>query len=101
MEKNSLIFGLVLGAITPVIGFVLVEGIFGILIKVGLTQEAASTFATERFRSMTLFAICTILIPLHIAKKYKWDETIRGMIFPILIYAGAWVYKFFEAFNIL
>lgn len=95
--KNSIIFGIVLGVITPVIGYILIEGIFDILIQMGWTREVVSSFAVQRFRSMTLFAICTVLIPLQIAKRNRWDETIRGMIFPTLIYAGAWIYKFFEA----
>jgi len=95
IEKNSFIFGLVLGCIVPVLGFVAIEFIFNLLTDSGLMDEVSQSTSGRRYRTMTLIALCTILIPFNIAISKKWDQTIRGMVFPILIYAGAWVYRFY------
>jgi len=95
IEKNSVLSGLVLGCIVPVLGFIVVEFIFNIMTQYGLMAEVSSSSAGRRFRTLTLIAICTNLIPFNIAKNRKWDETMRGIVFPTLIYVGAWVYKFY------
>ena len=95
IDKNSLIFGLVLGCIVPVVGFVVVEFIFNQSTLFGLMSEVSSSSSGRRFRTLTLIAICTYLIPFNIAKNRKWDDTMRGIVFPTLIYVGAWIFKFY------
>ncbi len=95
IEKNSVLFGLVLGCIVPVAGFIFFEFLFNTLTSLGLMDEVSVSTSGRRFRTLTLLAICTILIPFNIAIAKKWDETTRGIVFPTLIYAGAWVYKFY------
>ncbi len=95
IDKNSLVFGLVLGCIVPVLGFVVVEFIFNLMTQFGLMAEVSSSSSGRRFRTLTLIAICTNLIPFNIAKNRKWDDTMRGIVFPTLIYVGAWILKFY------
>lgn len=95
IDKNSLVFGLVLGCIVPVLGFVFVEFIFNLMTQFGLMAEVSSSSSGRRFRTLTLIAICTNLIPFNIAKNRKWDDTMRGIVFPTLIYVGAWILKFY------
>ncbi len=95
MEKNSLLTGLVLGCVTPVLGFVIVEFLFEQMTSYGIMEEVSASTASKRFRTLALIAICTVLIPFNIAVSKKWDQTVRGMVFPTLIYAGAWMYKFY------
>ncbi|MBL0027432.1 MAG: hypothetical protein WBP08_01925 [Saprospiraceae bacterium] len=95
IDKNSFVFGLLLGCVVPVIGFVVVEFLFNQLTSFGLIDEVSSSTSGRRFRTLTLIAICTVLVPFNIAISKKWDQTSRGIIFPTLIYAGAWVYKFY------
>lgn len=96
IEKNSLLLGLVLGCIVPVAGFVIFEFLFNMLTSWGLLDEVSASTAGRRYRTLTLLALCTVLIPFNIAISRKWDQTMRGMIFPTLIYAGAWVYKYYS-----
>ncbi|MCB9309980.1 MAG: hypothetical protein H6567_07985 [Lewinellaceae bacterium] len=95
IEKNSIIFGILIGVLTPIVGFIIIETIFDLLIKQGIMADVTASISERRFRSMTLFALCFTLIPIHIAKNNRWDLMMRGMVFPILIYGGAWVIKFF------
>ncbi len=95
IDKNSLVFGLVLGCIVPVLGFVLVEFIFNQMTQFGLMAEVSESSSGRRFRTLTLIALCSNLVPFNIAKNRKWDDTMRGIIFPTLIYVGAWILKFY------
>jgi hypothetical protein len=98
IEKDSLLLGLVLGVIVPVLGFVAIEFIFNTLTSMGLMDEVSASTGGSRFRTLIVLAICCNLIPFNIAKNRKWDQTMRGIVFPTLIYVGAWIYKFYGVF---
>jgi hypothetical protein len=97
MQKDSILTGFVLGAIVPVVGFMIIEGIFNLLSQTGLMEEVSASTAGKRFRTTLLLAICCNLIPFQLAKNYRWDDTLRGIVFPTLIYVGFWLYKFYNA----
>lgn len=94
MERNSVLMGIVAGCIMPVFGFVAVEFIFNTLTDLGVMEEVTLSTSGKRFRTLVLVAICCNLLPLHFFKSRKWDESMRGVIFPTLIYAAAWIWKF-------
>jgi len=94
IEKNSLFTGLVIGAIVPVLGYIVIEFIFGLLTQVGLMEYVTGTGSSRRMRTLALLGICSNLIPLSIFKKYKWDNTMRGIVFPTLIYVAFWLYQY-------
>ena len=94
LEKDSLITGFLLGAITPVLGYVCVEAIFDVLMQMNLMEHATASTSGRRFRTLCLLAICTSLIPFNYSRKNRWDQTMRGIVFPTLFYVGLWIYKF-------
>jgi len=94
IEKNSVFTGLVLGAIVPVLGYIAVEFIFGILTDMGLMDYVSSSGASRRMRTLALIGICCNLIPFNIARKNRWDGTMRGIVFPTLLYVGFWLYQY-------
>ena len=94
IERNSVLTGFVLGCIVPVLGFLAVEFIFNALTDAGVISQVNAYTAGRRMRTISLLAICSNLIPFNIAKNRKWDQTLRGIVFPTLIYVGAWLYKF-------
>lgn len=94
MDKDNFLTGLVIGAITPVLGYLFVELIFDLLTKAELMEYVSSGGSSKRQRTLALLGICATLIPMHICKNNKWNETMRGMIFPIMIYMGSWIYYF-------
>lgn len=93
-DKNSLLLGFTLGCIVPVLGFVAVEFLFQTFTEAGWIDAVSSESAGRRLRTIALIAICCNLIPLQIAKNQKWDDTMRGIVFPTLIYVVAWIWKF-------
>lgn len=98
IDKNSVFTGLVIGAIVPVLGYIVVEFIFGLLTQMGLMEYVSSTGASQRMRTLALLGICCNLIPLHISRKNKWDDTMRGIVFPTLLYVGFWLYQYGRIF---
>lgn len=94
IEKNSLVTGLLLGAVIPVFGFLITEFIFDILTYFHLMEEVSASVSERRMRTLTLLALCFNLIPFNISKKNRWDQTMRGLVIPTVIYATAWVYMF-------
>ena len=96
MDKNSIVTGLVLGCIVPVLGFIVVQFIFDTLTQFGLMAEVTAFFEGRRLRTLALIGICFNLIPFNISKNNRWDQTMRGIVFPTLIYVGAWLFRFYS-----
>lgn len=94
MDKNNFALGLFLGAVTPIIGFYLVQFVFELLIDMGVMGMASMDLHSQRMRTILLLALCCNLIPFNVLKNYKWDRTMQGMVFPTLFYAGAWVWQY-------
>ena len=98
IEKNSVFTGLVIGALVPVLGYMLVEFIFGLLAQFGLMEHVTGGGVSRRMRTLALLGICCNLIPLNILRKRKWDDTMRGIVFPTLLYVGFWIWQFGRIF---
>ena len=96
MDKNSIVTGLVLGCIVPVLGFIVVQFIFDTLTQFGLMAEVTAFFEGRRLRTLALIGICFNLIPFNISKNNRWDQTMRGIVFPTLVYVGAWLFRFYS-----
>lgn len=96
IEKNSLLTGIVIGAIVPVLGYIVVETIFDLLGHLGLMELSIGGPNSRRIRTLALLGICSNLIPFNIGRKYRLDDTMRGIVFPTLIYVAAWVYKYYS-----
>ncbi len=94
-NKNSIVIGLALGAIVPVVGYLLIDFIFLQLQNMGLMDEVKIMAYSSRERTTTLIALCCNLIPFNISRKRRWDNTMRGIIFPTLIYVGFWIYRYY------
>jgi hypothetical protein len=95
MEKDSILTGLVLGAILPVIGYYLVENLFDFLSIKGIMADVVGEGLGRRIRTIGIIAICFNLIPFEISRKHRLDNTMRGVVFPTLIYVGFWLYKYY------
>jgi hypothetical protein len=94
MEKDSIWTGVILGMMVPAIGYLLAEALFGFLISTGVMSEAFGAGIARRDRLIALLAICFNLVPFHISKKNYWDKTMRGVVFPTLVYVAFWLYRF-------
>ncbi len=97
IEKDSFITGFLFGAVVPVLGYVVINNLVEWLISMGWMSSAGSSLASDHmYRTILLVSICTILIPFQISQRKRWDQTMRGMILPTMIYIGFWVYTFYD-----
>lgn len=86
--------GLVIGIIVPALGYLLVSSLFEILIDMNIMDETTMGIAARRQRTMSIIALCFIIIPINYFRGRKHTDVIRGMGLAILCLAGYWVYHF-------
>lgn len=94
IERDSFMTGFVLAAILPVLGYICVKGLFDILIDLDIMGLASMHPTGQRMRTIYILAICFNLIALNVFKRWKADNSMRGMVIPTLFYAAAWMYLF-------
>jgi len=93
-QNDSIWIGLMIGATIPVIGFFMVEVIFGFMENIGIMDEVSISSGDKRQRTMALIAICFNIIPLQFLVRRRYDALIRGILIATFIYCAAWVYLF-------
>lgn len=96
MEKDNILTGFVIGCMFPVLGFMTVSGLFSLLGEFGLMEASSGMASGHRLRTVALIAICSNLIPFNYFKNQKADSSMRGIIFPTLVYVGFWFYKYYN-----
>jgi len=94
LDKDSLFTGIIIGVIIPVVGYLVVEFIFNTLTSFGLMEYVTGGGTSKRMRTLALLGICCNLIPFNISIRNKWDDTMRGIVFPTLAYVVLWIYQF-------
>ncbi len=94
--KDHLITGIILGIVTPIIGWILVPYIFDLIANLGGRGEFGTP--TWRPRTLALIGLCCNLIPFQVAKVKRYDKTLRGITFPTIIFVAAWFLYFKSEF---
>jgi len=96
VEKDSKLLGFVFGAIIPVLGFMGIDALFDFLASQGLMANTSGEGVSRRMRTVALLAICTNLFAFQWAKRKHYDDTMRGIVFPTIIYVAYWIYFFYD-----
>ena len=91
LRKNSIILGILLGTFIPFVGYAFLLELYDILDGAGVISNENMS---ENFRERTigLLAICMNLIPFYIYNTRWTIQTMRGIIFPTVLYAFVWVF---------
>jgi len=93
MHKDALIIGAIVGLVIPFVGYALIMEIYdqlensGVISDIGLSE-------TFRKRTMALLAICLNLIPFSIYNRRYMYNSMRGIIFPTVVYVITWLVYF-------
>lgn len=95
-NKNHILLGIILGICAPIVGFALIEMLFEGLESLGAIDGMTSSSAAGRTRTLSLLAICANIIPFEIYRKKRYENTMRGLVFPTIIYVGIWIYMYQE-----
>ena len=93
-NKNHLLLGIILGICVPIVGYALLLMVFDGLTDMGVIDEVSGSGLNQRTRTLTLLGICTNIIPFEIFRKKRFENTMRGLVFPTIIYVGIWIYLF-------
>lgn len=94
---NKIMIGILVGAIYPVLAFVVIEQIFILLTKAELIADVGNGLgADRRLRTMYLFSLVAAILPLQIFNNRRYDQTVRGFMLPMAIYIGAWIWKYWS-----
>jgi hypothetical protein len=86
--------GILIGAIIPVLSFTVVEFVFNFMVQYDIIAPAPMSMDGRRMRTIALISICCNLIPFNIFKNKKWDSSLRGIVFPTLVYVIGWLFKY-------
>jgi len=93
-ENNNMLIGFVIGAIVPVLGYIIVDGMFELLTQSGIMDEVSASTSGKRQRTLALIALCFNIISVQLFKKRKFNKIINGIVTATMIYAVFWVLVF-------
>jgi len=88
MIKDKFIYGLIMGTVLPLITL----GILLLLNKV--LNDSTEVQFSFKLSSICLFAICVNLIPTIFANRWRYENFIRGIMFPTIIGSFVWFFYF-------
>ena len=91
--KDSIITGIILGVLTPLAAWFVVKFGFDVLANLNTRSNFGST-PTWRPRTLALIALCFNLIPFQVAKAKRYDKSLRGIVFPTIVYVAIWFLYF-------
>lgn len=93
---DNIMIGILLGAVYPILAFVVIEQIFVWLAAADLVADISEDGVGDARRERTtyLFSLVAAIIPLQIFSNRRWGETIRGFMLPMFIYIAAWIWKY-------
>ncbi len=92
-DRNTIWIGLLLGLALPFVGYAVLLTLFEQLEQLGLVSQKGFS-ANFRVRTLTVIAICFNVIPFNYYQRKRYIQSMRGLVFPTVIYAVAWVITF-------
>ncbi len=88
-KKDSFLIGLAAGICIPVASYGVLLFLYDMLDKSEIISDIG--FAEDfRTRTLLLFAICGNLITLSFFRKRRMDNSMRGVVFPTMIFVALW-----------
>ena len=89
LREDNVMVGIAIGVTVPVLGYLLVDGMLGLLDTLGV-RGMGQTVITFKERSTMLISLCANLIPFWIMSRMRNDDTMRGILIATAIYAIGW-----------
>jgi len=93
LQKNHVVAGIIVGLVIPFVGYALLLLLFEQLENVGIVnpEGMAPDFRT---RTCALVAIVLNVFPMNFYRKKYFSESMRGVVFPTIVYVILWLYLF-------
>jgi hypothetical protein len=92
-HPDRLWIGVVVGIMLPVVSLALLMSLYGLLEQLGWA-ESIGLRNQFRIRTLAVLAIATNLIPFTMYNRRYFIHSMRGMIFPTLVYVAIWFFYF-------
>ena len=93
LEKNSLPFGLMLGIIIPLLGYLLLTGIYQIFEMMEWVSDSGFR-PMFRERTTAIIALGLNAIALNFYQKRYLNNTMRGIVIVTAVWVVLWLVKF-------
>ncbi len=81
--------GIAIGVTVPVLGYLMVDGLLGLLETLGV-RGMGNSVITFKERSTMLISLCANLIPFWMMSRMRNDNSMRGILIATAIYAIGW-----------
>ncbi|MEO1434277.1 MAG: hypothetical protein AAFV80_01990 [Bacteroidota bacterium] len=94
MKKDELITGLIVALVIPFVSLALLMELNDLLIRMEIEIRPGNYFTGLSLRFMSLVALCLNIFPFRYYSKRRYDQSMRGMIFPTIGFAIAWLVIF-------
>lgn len=95
LEKNSLPIGILVGVLIPVIGYLIISGLYEGLEILGWVSD--SGFRPKfRERTIGIIALAMNAIALNYYQKRYFTNTVRGIVIVTAFWVGLWLYLYGE-----
>lgn len=88
-DRDSILSGVLLGILFPVIGYGILWLFFYTLLHGGVLPEEYA-HSLRLGRTIMVLAICCNIIPLNVFKRRRQDNSIRGIVFPTIALVILW-----------
>ena len=85
--------GILVGLLAPIFWYFIWLSLYDAIETMGWIEPGG---ISEDFRQRTsaLVAVCLNILPLQIFKTHYMDRSMRGIVFPTVLYVGVWLYFF-------
>jgi hypothetical protein len=87
--RDSVVSGILLGIIFPLVGYGILWLFFYALLYGGVLPEEY-IHSMRAGRTIMVLAICCNIIPLQVFKRRRQDNSIRGIAFPTILFVIVW-----------
>lgn len=90
MNKNTFLFGLLIGAVIPFVTYAVLLSIFDALDSTGAVSDIGLS-SNFRARTLGIVAICGNAIAMNYFQKRRMTDAMRGIVIPTFVYVALWV----------
>ena len=94
MDYNKVLFGLLFGLATSIIGYGVISLLFDAMVSTGIMDEAYGDAYFQRQRTIWLISICANIIGVQMFRKRKNQNIQRGVAIFTVLAAAIWVFYY-------
>lgn len=97
-----MLYGLAIGVLLPLLAFPIITWLDKLIVEYDiitkLSGSSSMIWAGFKQSTLVLMAFCFNLIPTYSANKRRYEEFIRGIMIPTVIYCFIWFFYYWDNF---